>query len=339
MQQLDLFASEQTPDASPERVLPHVWPELVEHISALPAPLRLGTSSWSFPGWLGLLYASDSDPKALSRHGLSAYASHGLRTVSIDSGYYAPVPIERLRLYAGQVPDDFRFLLKAPAAVTDAVERASTGQPQAANPGFLDAARAIDSAVQPLIEGLGERAGTLLFQFPPLGTGITANPRRFAEQLYRFLHRLPGGPSYAVEIRDAELLTPDLVEALRHGGASAVYAVHPRLPGLEMQRERFASLPPGPCILRWMLRPDRGYTQARQRYQPFDRLHEPDPDNRKQLVTLIIDALAHNREVMLIANNKAEGCAPLSLLAIATALRDHPQLSTLKRREAVSDHD
>ncbi|MGQ9659632.1 MAG: DUF72 domain-containing protein [Thermochromatium sp.] len=321
--QLDLFAEPSAGAHAPAPVAPvrDLWPRARELAATLSARLRLGTSSWSFPGWLGLIYAPTANPRALSRYGLHAYAQHPLlRTVGIDSAYHAPVPIERLRAYAEQVPEDFRFLVKMPAAITDPVMRAGGGRPVEVNPGFLNPAQAIAHSVWPFVEGLGARGGVLLLQFPPLGETITANPRRFAEDLYRFLRRLPTGPHYAVEVRDQGLLTCDLVEALRHGGAQAALSLHARLPPLDRQQALFADLPPGPLVLRWMLRANRGYTEASHLYRPFDRLREPDPDARDRIARLVSAALDAGREVYVIVNNKAEGCAPLSLMALAETL-------------------
>ena len=52
--------------------------------STLSPELRMGTMSWSFAGWRGLLYAKDAEPKLLSEAGLTAYCEHPLlRTVEI----------------------------------------------------------------------------------------------------------------------------------------------------------------------------------------------------------------------------------------------------------------
>src|SRR5690606_35219926 len=51
----------------------------------LPASLRLGTSSWTFPGWAGLVYDREAPERVLTHEGLTAYAAHPLfRTVCID---------------------------------------------------------------------------------------------------------------------------------------------------------------------------------------------------------------------------------------------------------------
>ena len=42
-------------------------PSIVALGASLPASIRLGTSSWSFPGWKGLVYAGRSSEQALAR--------------------------------------------------------------------------------------------------------------------------------------------------------------------------------------------------------------------------------------------------------------------------------
>ena len=314
--------------------------ETDEALSALAAGLdrrlRLGTSSWSFPGWAGLVYAAAGSKQVLSRDGLTAYSRHPLlRTVGVDSGFYAPLDSRRLARYAEQVPTDFRFLVKAPAAITDRFRRAAAGQISEPNPGFLDLDLALKQAVTPFSEGLGERAGVLLFQFPPLGRDITDNPRRFAEDLYRFLRRLPKGPTYAVELRDEALLTPDLAAALNHGGAVPGLAGHPRLPLLSAQGELFGGYDDGPLVIRWLLRRNRGYEEARERYQPFDQLNEPDPRTRAGVTALVVAALAQGREVFVIVNNKAEGSSPRSLIELARSLAS--EVKAMRQRQCAAD--
>jgi hypothetical protein len=73
-------------------------------------------------------------------------------------------------------------------------------------------------------------------------------------------------------------------------------------------------------IVRWNLRPGLRYEQARNRYAPFDRLVDEDPDTRAALVRLVLAALGAGQSIWIIANNKAEGSAPLTLLALYRAL-------------------
>jgi hypothetical protein len=72
--------------------------------------------------------------------------------------------------------------------------------------------------------------------------------------------------------------------------------------------------------VRWLLRRNRRYDEARERYAPFDSLREPDPESRYDLAKAVAAALGEQRPVFVIANNKAEGSAPLTLIELAREL-------------------
>src|SRR5258706_12832907 len=81
------------PTASQASSMDSLYGEVQPLAAKLPLKLRMGTSSWSFPGWHGLVYAQRSTEKELAREGLREYARHPLfRTVGIDRGHYAPIP-------------------------------------------------------------------------------------------------------------------------------------------------------------------------------------------------------------------------------------------------------
>ena len=119
---------------------------------AINAVGSLGTSSWSFPGWSGLVYGRPAASESrLARDGLAAYASHPLlTTVGIDRGFYAPLDAATFAGYAAQVPAGFRFLVKAPALVTDASVRNGAGGSVEPNASHLDAAAAMGFAGEDL---------------------------------------------------------------------------------------------------------------------------------------------------------------------------------------------
>jgi hypothetical protein len=72
-------------------------------------------------------------------------------------------------------------------------------------------------------------------------------------------------------------------------------------------------------VIRWLLRRDRAYDEARATYAPFDRLVEPDSDARGRITALLRAAASRGRESLVIVNNKAEGSAPLSIEMLARA--------------------
>jgi uncharacterized protein YecE (DUF72 family) len=292
----------------------------------LPSDIRLGTSSWFFPGWRGLVYEGIHPQTALSRKGLAAYAEIPLlRTVSLDRTFYAPISAVEYARYASQVPDDFSFVVKAPALVCDAVMRDEEGRGKVANPHFLDAAIAAREFVVPCLEGLGAKAGPLVFQVSPLPRGLVAEAATLIERLAAFFAALPRElgkhrPLYALELRNAELLTPRLMHMLAAAEVRYCVGLHDRMPEVERQAAALRALDgdvPGPLVVRWNLHRGFLYQAAKQRYEPFDRLVDEDIETRRILARLAADAFKAKRKVWITANNKAEGSAPLSLLKLA----------------------
>jgi uncharacterized protein YecE (DUF72 family) len=293
--------------------------------------LHLGTSSWSFPGWHGLVYEDSGAPipeSRLSRDGLPAYASHPLlRAVGIDRGFYAPLAEADYAHHAGQVPPGFRFLVKAPGQVTDAVRRDGTGRPSEPNPGWLDPGCAFDTFIAPARSGLGPTLGTLLFQLSPMPAHMLADPAAWVASLRRFLsalpRTLPTGAAFAVELRDPALLTPRFIDMLRDEDIGYCIGLHDRMPPIERQLRAHARLHrgrAGPLVVRWTLRRGIGYEAARRRYAPFRDLLDADPTTREALASEVAATLIAGQPVTVIANNKAEGSAPLTLAALAEAI-------------------
>jgi uncharacterized protein YecE (DUF72 family) len=293
--------------------------EIEELGRELPPGIYLGGSTWSFPGWAGLVYDRRYSESKLAHEGLAAYAQHPLlRAVGIDRTHYAPVEAEDLAVYAAAVPDDFRFLVKAHEACSIAhwPDRprygAQRGQP---NPLFLDPVYTAEKVVAPYVEGLGEKGGALLFQFAPQDLG---GPERFAADLYTFLSALPRGPVYAVELRNRELVTADYADALAAVGACHCHNVLPRMPDIRAQAHLADPAHSAPwTIIRWMLATGMTYETAGRAYAPFNRMMAPDPAARRAVADLARDARAAGRPFLCTVNNNAEGSAPLSIEELA----------------------
>jgi uncharacterized protein YecE (DUF72 family) len=303
-----------------------VWDSPLLEAPALPTDIRLGTSSWFFPGWRGLVYEGLHAQAALSRNGLAAYAQIPLlRTVSLDRTFYASLSAVEYERYARQVPDHFSFVVKAPALVCDALARDQEGRGRTANPHFLDATVAAREFVVPCLEGLGAKAGPLVFQIAPLPGSLVDDPATLAERLQAFFAALPmelgrHRPLYALELRNRELLTPRLMKMLARAGIRYCVGLHARMPEVERQRKALEALDdgaPGPLVVRWNLHRGFLYEAARQRYEPFDKLIDEDVQTREVLACMAAEAFKVGRKVWITANNKAEGSAPLTLVELA----------------------
>lgn len=109
----------------------------------------VGVSGFSYPHWRGKFYTKEAKSEEL----LAQY-SRRLRSVEINSSFYAAPKPSVVEGWAGKTGKDFRFSFKAPQQVTH-ILKLGEGSAEAANrlSGTLDV--------------LGPRRGPVLFQLPP----------------------------------------------------------------------------------------------------------------------------------------------------------------------------
>jgi uncharacterized protein YecE (DUF72 family) len=319
--QLDLFGSPRPQgsraDLAARERLEKEHAEAVEIAARLPGNVFFGTSSWGFPGWAGLVYSRRASQAVLAREGLAEYARHPLlTTVGIDRGFYAPIPEADLLRYAEQLPAGFRCCAKAPAAVTAAQ---LPGQ-RDANTDFLRPERFVEEMIGPFRAAFADHAGPFLLQFPPVGAGHRDQPAAFAAKLGRFLAALPRDFRYAVELRDPALLTEEYRAALVETGAGHVYNYATAMPMPQAQAEAVPLETAPFAVIRLLLAPGTRYNDRREEFEPFDRIVEPDPEMRRQVVSLARQVSSLGRDVFVLVNNKAEGCSPLTIRALAELL-------------------
>jgi uncharacterized protein YecE (DUF72 family) len=328
-------------------------PDVTRLGQQLSPSVYLGTSSWSFPGWRGLVFAEDAPAAELAGRGLAAYAAWPLhRTVGLDRAFYSPLTCAEGRALAALVPSGFRFLVKAHQSITRPFgdingatfgDTARLAREGAANPTFLDSARASEMVVGPLIDGFREKLGPIVFQFPPLRMEERSDRsvEGLCRQLDRFFARLPVGPQYVLELRNREVLepaqAPHLFRVLRDHRLAWGFAVHPTLPSIGTQAEIAARcgwpVSQQPILsIRWLLGHGLSYVAAREAFSPFRELLAPDHSTRSEVVELVREALRANIPASVILNNKAEGSAPLSLFELARALTNSGPTSVRRSR-------
>ena len=108
-------------------------------------PVFIGTAGWS---------VRKDAPEEFAGEGshLTRY-SRGLNCVEVNSTFYRPHRAATWARWAQTVPDDFRFALKAPKAITHTARLQRAGAHLVE---FLDQ-----------VSGLGDKLGPILFQLPP----------------------------------------------------------------------------------------------------------------------------------------------------------------------------
>jgi uncharacterized protein YecE (DUF72 family) len=138
--------------------------------------LHVGCAMWTYAPWQGRYLPPGLSP----RDRLRAYATW-CNAVEGNTTFYATPALDTVRSWAGQTAPDFRFVLKLPKPITHERRLADVD-------GLL---RAFLAAIEPL----GPRAHALWIQLPP-----SFGPADL-DALAGFLHRLPHGYRYSVEVR------------------------------------------------------------------------------------------------------------------------------------------
>lgn len=287
----------------------------------LPSHVRFGTSSWTFPGWRGLVYhGAYRDERDFLRRSLAEYARHPLfSTVGVDRSYYAPLPRETLRAYAADLPAGFCCVMKVWEGITSAffadTPRAGARRGQA-NPDFL-AAEAFDREVAaPLADAFAGHVGVLVLELSPATAALA--PREVERRLERFFSTASRALPFAVELRDRRLFRERTLALLRAHDVAPCLSQWSHMPPFSVQLETVGAAPPGPvAVARLLLPPGTTYEGQKRACAPFDRIVRPDPTLRAAVVRFVREAGERGTPAFVVVNNKVEGSAPLTIEALA----------------------
>jgi uncharacterized protein YecE (DUF72 family) len=156
--------------------------------------LIVGTSGYSYKEWKGTFYPEDLPASKM----LPYYAQH-FGSVEINNTFYRMPAPSMMTKWAGEVPDGFRFVLKAPQLITHRKKLAGAEE---------DVHHLFDVA-----ETLGPKLGPVLFQLPPFA-------KKDAARLREFVDMLPRRRMVAFEFRHASWFDEEIESILRSRDAA-----------------------------------------------------------------------------------------------------------------------
>ena len=294
----------------------------------------LGTSSWKYPGWSGLLYDEQRylyrgklAKSRFERECLSEYAET-FSSVCVDAGYYQFPTAKQIAGLCAQVPSHFKFSYKVTEEIT--VKRFPHlprygNRKGVMNPNFLNPEAFKLNFLRPM-EKHRDNIGLLIFEFSRLKPDLFPTGRAFVEEIDRFLGALPKEWQYGVEIRNKSLLHPDYFASLASHGVTLVFNSWEKMPGLEEQLALPESRTAPFAGARLLLKPGRKYSQAVDAFAPYNRTQEELPDVRKAAADLIRELLLENGDKpskqasFLYVNNRLEGNSLFTIKGILDQL-------------------
>ena len=152
--------------------------------------LHVGTSGYSYKEWKGNFYPEDLPAKEML-----LYYSRRLPAVEINNTFYRLPQATMIENWKEQVPDEFRFSIKATQRITH-IKRLNNVAEETKY--LLDTSRL-----------LGECLGVVLFQLPP-------NMKKDSGRLKLFLELLPSDARAAFEFRHETWFDEEIFDLLRN---------------------------------------------------------------------------------------------------------------------------
>jgi len=158
----------------------------------------IGTSGFAYPEWKGNFY-----PEKISAKDMLAYYAERFPTVEVNNTFYRMPKVDVIQSWAAQVPEHFRFVIKASQRITH-FQR------------LKECADLLDYLYRTTFV-LGPRLGPLLFQLPP-------NFKKDLPRLEAFFSVIPDKRPMAFEFRHASWFDDEVFEALRRQGVALCVA-------------------------------------------------------------------------------------------------------------------
>jgi uncharacterized protein YecE (DUF72 family) len=286
------------------------------------AQLRIGTCSWKYPSWEGLVYSR--------REGIDFLGEYARRfdTVEIDQWFWSlhgpdtvtlPKP-EVAQAYAAAVPADFRFTVKAPDSITlTHVRQRGAKSPLIPNAHFLSVdlfERFLETIV-----ALHPNLGSVMLQFEYLNREKMPGRSAFLDRLGAFLERCPRGIPIGIETRNPRHIDASWFEFLSRHGAHHVWLQGYYMPSIfDLLRSHPPEGPGGVTVIR-LHGPDRAGIEERGGGR-WDRRIEPRDAELRALAACVPLLLSRGVDIYINVNNHYEGSAPLTIEALRAALQD-----------------
>ena len=175
----------------------------------------IGTSGWSYDEWIGPFY-----PKGLRKKDFLTYYSQIFYTNEINTTFYNIPPIKIVRNWVKKTPENFRFSLKIPKAITHDAK--------------LELNRCLKlldiflKSIQPLINS--EKLLAFLVQLPP----FFKKEDNFAD-LKDFIEEWPldyknDEPYLVIEFRDLSWMDNEVFDYLKKYNLTYCAVIEPLLP-------------------------------------------------------------------------------------------------------------
>ncbi len=172
--------------------------------------LYVGTSGYSYKEWKGSFY-----PENLSAKDMLTYYSQQLPAVELNNTFYRTPKPNMIESWKSQVPENFRFSVKASQGITHFRRLKDAAYPTRL---MLETIAALD-----------DRLGAVIFRLP-------SDMKKDLERLKTFLKQLPRDTPAAFDFRNPTWFDDDVLELLRNENRVLVVSDTEDLPTVYMEK-------------------------------------------------------------------------------------------------------
>lgn len=280
--------------------------------------MRVGTCSWKYPSWEGLVYSSREPGNYLAEY------AEKYDTVEVDQWFWslgksgASLPSRQtVAEYDEATPPGFQFTVKCPNAITLTHQYARKGEPLVENPGFLDLGffhRFIDALAE-----IVPKMGLFIFQFEYLNKDKMPSKARLLERLSSFIDGLPADFPYAFEIRNPSWLDAQWFGFLKEKKVAPVLLQGYWMEDVAKTIASYGSLIGDTFCVR-LHGEDREGMEERTGAD-WSRILRPKDDELGRIIPAARLLADGGRKAFINANNHYEGSAPRTIGKITALLQ------------------
>jgi uncharacterized protein YecE (DUF72 family) len=277
--------------------------------------LKIGTCSWNYDSWIGLVYTKGSSTSAGY---LKEYASK-YRTVEIDSWFYKFPSGKDVQAYLSNVDDAFTFSCKAPSqlTLTHLRDKNMTGKATQINPEFLSPE--LFNQFLCSIEPMHSRIDAIMFEFEYLNKSKMPSLNQFIDNLSSFFEKIDRSVPLAIETRNQNYLTREYFEFLHTYKITHVFSEKQFMPHVYDVYKHYQPFITGPSIVR-LLGGDRKEIESKTA-----ELWNEIVDEKKDLnsiADMIVEMIKSDVSLRIYVNNHYEGSAPKTIERLLKLLPD-----------------
>ena len=281
--------------------------------------IRIGTCSWKYDSWKGLIYSDN-----VGKDYLPEYSKH-FNTVEIDQWFWSLFAEDKIVLpqphvvksYTESVPEDFKFTIKIPNSITlTHFYQKDKSKPLQPNPHFLSI-ELFNNFLKSL-ETMHAKIGILMFQFEYLNKQKMKSQGEFQSKFSEFIQQVDQQIPLAIDIRNPNYINKNYFDFLNLNNISAVllqgYYMRPIFETYQTHTSQINK----PTVIR-LHGPDRSEIEKKSK-GIWNQILESKDDEISKITKIIRDLDQKNLDVYVNVNNHYEGSAPRTIEKIKEQL-------------------